>query len=114
MRHELAEVWNQPNAERLPLSFLIQPPAAGRRFCEMQLQVSRPRSERCSVVWKGALPGPLCTTVLRAGARHLRMLSLVPRLSVNAKLTDLAYDLFALASHALSDRGLSFHDVVRT
>jgi enamine deaminase RidA (YjgF/YER057c/UK114 family) len=114
VRHELAEVWNQPDAERLPLSFLIQPPAAGRRFCEMQLQVSRPRSERCSVVWKGALPGPLCTTVLRAGARHLRMLSLVPRLSANATLTDLAYDLFALASHALSDRGLSFHDVVRT
>jgi enamine deaminase RidA (YjgF/YER057c/UK114 family) len=52
--------------------------------------------------------------VLRAGARHLRMLSLVPRLSANATLTDLAYDLFALASHALSDRGLSFHDVVRT
>ena len=114
VRHELAAAWNQPDAERLPLSFLIQPPAAGRRFCEMQLQVSRPRSERCSVVWKGALPGPLCTTVLRAGARHLRMLSLVPRLSASASLTDLAYDLYALASHALADRGLSFHDVVRT
>ena len=116
VRHELAEVWNQPDAERLPLSFLIQPPAAGRRFCEMQLQVSRPRSERCSVVWKGALPGPLCTTVLRAGARHLRVLSLVPRLDVlgDAPLADLAYEMFALASHALTDRGLSIHDGVRT
>ena len=114
VRHELAAAWNQPDAEQLPVSFLIQPPAAGRRFCEMQIHAARPRSDRCSVVWKGALPGPLCTTVLRAGARHLRMLSLVPRLSANATLTDLAYDLFALASHALSDRGLSFHDVVRT
>ena len=114
VRHELAAAWNQPDAERLPLSFLIQPPAADRRFCEIQLQVSRPRSERCSVVWKGSLPGPSCTTVLRAGARHLRMLSLVPRLSASASLTDLAYDLYALASHALGDRGLSFHDVVRT
>jgi enamine deaminase RidA (YjgF/YER057c/UK114 family) len=116
VRHELAAAWNQPDAERLPLSFLILPPAAGGRFCEMQLQVSRPRSERCSVVWKGSLPGPMCTTVLRAGARHLRMLSLTPRLSAggDATLADRAYDLFAFASHALSDRGVSFHDVVRT
>jgi enamine deaminase RidA (YjgF/YER057c/UK114 family) len=116
VRHELAAAWNQPDADRLPLSFLIQPPAAGRRFCETQLQVSRPPSERCSVVWKGSLPGPLCTTVLRAGARHLRMLSLTPRLCVSegATLSDRAYDLYALASHALSDRGLSFQDVVRT
>jgi len=100
----------------LPVSFLIQPPAAGRRFCEMQIHAARPRSDRCSVVWKGALPGPPCTTVLRAGARHLRVLSVVPRLGVdeNATLADLAYDMFASASHALTDRGLSFYDVVRT
>jgi enamine deaminase RidA (YjgF/YER057c/UK114 family) len=68
------------------------------------------------VVWKGSLPGPLCTTVLRAGARHLRVLSLTPRLSTggNNALADLAYDMFASASHALTDRGLSFSDVVRT
>lgn len=116
VRHELAAAWNQPDAERLPLSFLIQPPAAGRRFCEMQLHASRPRSDRCSVVWKGSLPGPLCTTVLRAGARHLRMLSLVPCLGASGKsaLADLAYEMFAFASHGLTDRGLSFHDVVRT
>jgi enamine deaminase RidA (YjgF/YER057c/UK114 family) len=68
------------------------------------------------VVWKGSLPGPLCTTVLRAGARHLRMLSLTPRLSTggNIALADLAHDMFASASHALSDRGLAFCDVVRT
>jgi enamine deaminase RidA (YjgF/YER057c/UK114 family) len=116
VRHELAAAWNQPDAERLPLTFLIQPPAAGGRFCEMQLHASRPRSDRCSVVWKGSLPGPPCTTVLRAGARHLRMQSLVPRLSAggNATLVDRAYDMFAFASHALTDRGLSVHDVVRT
>jgi enamine deaminase RidA (YjgF/YER057c/UK114 family) len=115
-RHELAAAWNQPDAEQLPVSFLIQPPAAGRRFCEMQIHAARPRSDRCSVVWKGALPGPPCTTVLRAGARHLRVLSVVPRLGVdeNATLADLAYDMFASASHALTDRGLSFCDVVRT
>ena len=116
VRHELAAAWNQPDAERLPLSFLIQPPATSGRFCEMQIHASRPRSDRCSGVWKGSLPGPLCTTVLRAGARHLRMLSLVPRLGLreNASLADLAYETFALASHALTDRGLSFHDVART
>ena len=115
-RHELAAAWNQPDAEQLPVSFLIQPPTAGRRFCEMQIHAARPRSDRCSVVWKGALPGPPCTTVLRAGARHLRVLSVVPRLGVdeNATLADLAYDMFASASHALTDRGLSFYDVVRT
>jgi enamine deaminase RidA (YjgF/YER057c/UK114 family) len=115
-RHELAAAWNQPDAEQLPVSFLIQPPAEGRRFCEMQIHAARPRSDRCSVVWKGALPGPACTTVLRAGARHLRVLSVVPRLGVdeNATLADLAYDMFASASHALTDRGLSFCDVVRT
>jgi enamine deaminase RidA (YjgF/YER057c/UK114 family) len=115
-RHDLAAAWNQPDAERIPLTFLIQPPATAGRFCEIQLHASRRRSDRCSVVWKGSLPGPLCTTVLRAGARHLRMLSFVPRLSLggNNTLADLAYDMFASASHALTDRGLSFHDVVRT
>ena len=116
VRHELAAAWNQPDAERLPLTFLIQPPAAGGRFCEMQFHAARPRSDRCSVVWKGSLPGPACTTVLRADARHLRMLSLVPRMgaNTNATLADLSYEMFACASHALADRGLSIHDVVRT
>jgi enamine deaminase RidA (YjgF/YER057c/UK114 family) len=68
------------------------------------------------VVWKGSLPGPVCTTVLRADARHLRMLSLVPRSGVGgtSALADMAYEMFAFASHALTDRGLSIHDVVRT
>jgi enamine deaminase RidA (YjgF/YER057c/UK114 family) len=116
VRSELAAAWNQPDAERLPVSLLIQPPAAGGCFCEMQIHASRPRSDRCSVVWKGSLPGPLCTTVLRAGARHLRVLSVVPRLGAleNSTLADRAYDMFASASHALTDRGLSFRDVVRT
>jgi len=52
--------------------------------------------------------------VLRAGARHLHMLSLVPRLGAGLPLGDLVYDMYATASHALTDRGLSFHDVVRT
>jgi enamine deaminase RidA (YjgF/YER057c/UK114 family) len=115
VRTQLAAAWNQPDAERLPLSFLILPPATGGRFCEMHIHASRPRSGRCSVVWKGSLPGPLCTTVLRAGSRHLRMLSLVPRLGGgNTNLADQVYNLYASASHALTDRGLSFHDVVRT
>ena len=116
VHHELATAWNQPDAERLPLTFLIQPPATARRFCEMQLHASRPGSDRCSVVWKGSLPGPPCTTVLRAGSRHLRMQSLVPRSIGGGKsvLADLAYDMFAFASHSLTDRGLSTHDVVRT
>jgi enamine deaminase RidA (YjgF/YER057c/UK114 family) len=115
VRHELAAAWNQPDAERLPLSLLIQPPTANRRFCEMHIQASQARSGRCSTVWKGAQPGPLCTTVLRAGARHLRVLSLQPRSDGNkAPLADLTFDMFARASHALTDRGLSFHDVVRT
>jgi enamine deaminase RidA (YjgF/YER057c/UK114 family) len=114
VRHELAAAWNDYDAERLPLTFLIQPPAG--RFCEIHLQASRPRTSRCSVVWKGAQPGPLCTTVLRAGARHLHMQSLVQREGVNPKtpMADQAFDMFAQASHALTDRGLSFHDVVRT
>jgi enamine deaminase RidA (YjgF/YER057c/UK114 family) len=114
VRHELAAAWAQPDAERLPLSFLVLPPAADRRFCQIQLHASRPRSDKCSVVWKGSSPGPLCTTVLRAGARHLHMLSLVPRLGAGLPLGDLVYDMYATASHALTDRGLSFHDVVRT
>jgi enamine deaminase RidA (YjgF/YER057c/UK114 family) len=115
-RHELAAAWNQSDPERIPLTFLVQPPSTGGRFCEIQLHALRRRSDRCSVVWKGSFPGPLCTTVLRAGARHLRMLSLVSRLSSggNNTLADMAYDMFASASHALTDRGLSFHDVVRT
>jgi enamine deaminase RidA (YjgF/YER057c/UK114 family) len=116
VRCELASAWNEPDAERLPFTFLVQPPATSRRFCEIHLQASRPRTDRCSVVWKGAQPGPLCTTVLRAGARHLRMQSLLPRTDGRPKvpLADQTFDMFAQASHALTDRGLSFHDVVRT
>jgi enamine deaminase RidA (YjgF/YER057c/UK114 family) len=116
VRQALAAAWNEPDAVRLPLSFLIQPPAVRRRFCEVQIHASRPRSDRCSIVWKGSLPGPVCTTVLRSGARHLRMLSVVPRLSTSRQstLADLAYEMFAFASHGLTDRGLSIHDVVRT
>ncbi len=70
VRHELAAAWNQPDAERLPLSFLILPPAAAASArCSFRFRGRVPSV----AVWcgKGSLPGPLCTTVLRAGARHL-------------------------------------------
>jgi len=53
---------------------------------------------------------------MRAGARHLRLMSVTPRLDLreSADLVDMAYDMLAQAGHALTDRGLAFKDVVRT
>ena len=55
-------------------------------------------------------------TVLRHGARHLRLMSITPRrgLPAQAGFADLTYDMFAQAGHALTARGLTFADVVRT
>jgi enamine deaminase RidA (YjgF/YER057c/UK114 family) len=84
------------------------------RYCEMQLHATR--SARQSGVWHGNVAAPAAATVLRHGARHLRLMSITPRrgLPAEASLADLAYDMFAQAGHALSARGLAFADVSRT
>jgi enamine deaminase RidA (YjgF/YER057c/UK114 family) len=112
---ELQIAWGEHDAERLPCTFVIQPPATPRRFCEMHLHAIRPRSSACSVVWRGSPHGGRpSTTVLRGGLRHLRLFSIAPQLDESAAAADRAADMFAQASHALTDRGLSFRDVVRT
>ncbi len=112
---ELQGAWSEHDAERLPFTFVVQPPATPRRFCEMHLHAIRPRCAECSVVWRGSPHGGRpSTTVLRRGLRHLRLFSITPRLGESAAYADRAADMFAQASHALTDRGLSFRDVVRT
>ncbi|MBN2573734.1 MAG: hypothetical protein JXP73_04150 [Deltaproteobacteria bacterium] len=98
----------------LPITALLQPPAVPNRYCEMQLHATR--SARQSGVWHGNVAAPAAATVLRHGARHLRLMSITPRrgLPAEASLADLAYDMFAQAGHALSARGLAFADVSRT
>jgi enamine deaminase RidA (YjgF/YER057c/UK114 family) len=98
----------------LPLSAILQPPAAPFCFCTMQLHAVR--SARQSGVWYGNSQKPAAATVMRAGARHLRLMSVTPRLDLreSADLVDMAYDMLAQAGHALTDRGLAFKDVVRT
>lgn len=114
-RSELQIAWGEHDAERLPFTFVIQPPATQRRFCEMHLHAVRPRAATCSVVWRGSPQGGRpSTTVLRGGLRHLRLFSITPQLNDSAAGADRATDMFAQASHALTDRGLSFRDVVRT
>jgi enamine deaminase RidA (YjgF/YER057c/UK114 family) len=98
----------------LPITALVQPPAAPQRFCTLQLHAIR--SARQSGVWHGNVAEPAATTVLRDGARHLRLMTITPRagLAEAAPITDLAYDMLAQAGHAVQARGLSFADVVRT
>ena len=80
------------------------------------MQLHAVRSARQSGVWHGSVAKPAAATVLRNGARHLRLMSVVPRpeLVESAPLVDVAYDMFAQAGHALRARGLAFADVVRT
>ncbi len=98
----------------LPITALVQPPAAPHRFCVMQLHAIS--SARQSGVWHGSAAKPAAATVLRHGARHLRLMSVVPRpeLAESAPVADVAYDMLAQAGHALRARGLAFSDVVRT
>jgi len=98
----------------LPITALVQPPVAPSCYCTMQVHAVR--SARQSGVWHGNVAGPASATVLRNGARHLRLMSITPRadLAMHAPLADLAYDMFAQAGHALTARGLLFKDVVRT
>jgi len=74
------------------------------------------RSGGTSRVWRGHTVRPSATTVLRANARHLRLSSILPRtgLADSTTVAEFTYDMLAQANHALTARGLSFKDVVRT
>jgi enamine deaminase RidA (YjgF/YER057c/UK114 family) len=111
-RQALTTAWNASGP--LPISAILQPPAAP--FCLCTLQLHAIRSARQSGVWYGNSDKPAAATILRAGARHLRLMSITPRADLrdSADLVDMTYDMLAQAGHALTDRGLSFKDVVRT
>jgi 2-iminobutanoate/2-iminopropanoate deaminase len=111
-REVLASSWAASGT--LPMTGVIQPPADPFCYCTMQLHAIR--AERQSGVWYGSTARPLAATILRSGARHLRLMSITPRpdLMGRASVLDLSYDMLAQAGHALIARGLSFRDVVRT
>ncbi len=111
-REALTTAWGATGP--LPISAVLQPPAAP--FCLCTLKLHAIRSARQSGVWYGKSARPAAATVLRAGARHLRLMSITPRTDLrgSADLVDTAYDMLAQAGHALTDRGLGFRDVVRT
>jgi len=111
-REALASAWE--TTVPLPISAVVQPPAAPFCYCTLHLQAVR--SPRQSGVWYGNSEKPAAATVLRAGARHLRLMSITPRqdLRGSSDVVDLTYDMLAQAGHALTDRGLGFKDVVRT
>jgi enamine deaminase RidA (YjgF/YER057c/UK114 family) len=111
-REALASGWEASGP--LPISAIVQPPAAPFCFCTMQLHAIR--SARQSGVWYGNSHKPAAATILRAGARHLRLMSITPHLDLrkSADVVDMTYDMLAQAGHALTDRGLAFQDVVRT
>jgi enamine deaminase RidA (YjgF/YER057c/UK114 family) len=113
-REMLSSAWKLPTAGPLPITPLLQPPAAPSCFCS--LLVHAVRSHGASRVWCGLTTQPAASTVLRAGARHLRLTSIAPRteLAPGSTVAEAAYDMLAQASHALTARGLSFKDVVRT
>jgi len=111
-REVLASAWE--TAGPLPISAVVQPPAAP--FCYCTLHLHAVRSPRQSGVWYGNSDKPAAATVLRGGARHLRLMSITPRheLRGSPDVVALTYDMLAQAGHALTDRGLGFKDVVRT
>jgi enamine deaminase RidA (YjgF/YER057c/UK114 family) len=108
----LAQAWQFPGA--LPITALLQPPA--EPFCACSLTLQAVRSPRQSGVWHAAGGNPTAATVLRDGARHVRLMSVLPRAELcrDADVEDATYDMFAQAGHALTARGISFADVVRT
>jgi enamine deaminase RidA (YjgF/YER057c/UK114 family) len=107
----LASAWEV--AGPLPLTAVLQTPA--QPFCRCTMQLHAMRTPRQSGVWYGNSQNPAAATVLCSGARHLRLMSVLPRPDVRgSQMADLAYDMFAQARHALTDRGLAFSDVVCT
>jgi len=110
-RQALAAAWDVTGP--LPLTAVLQPPA--QPFCRCTMQLHAMHTARQSGVWYGNSQSPAAATVLRSGARHLRLMSVLPRPDVRGTdVADLAYDMYAQARHALTDRGLAFSDVVRT
>jgi enamine deaminase RidA (YjgF/YER057c/UK114 family) len=111
-REALATAWgvNDP----FPITVLLHPPTVPLCFSTIQLHAIR--TPRQSGVWYGHTAKLTAATILRAGARHLRLMSILPcaELASTASFSDLAYDMLAQAGHALTARGLSFKDVVRT
>lgn len=110
-RRALASAWDELSLV-LPITAVVHPPA--EPFCRCTLLLHAMRTSRQSGVWYGNSESPAAATILRGGARHLRLMSVVPRPDVRGNVADRAYDMFAQAGHALTDRGLSFADVVRT
>jgi hypothetical protein len=104
-RQALTTAWEATGP--LPISAIVQPPAAP--FCLCTLQLHAIRSARQSGVWYGNSDKPAAATILRAGARHLRLMSITPRADLrgSADLVDMTYDMLAQAGHALTDRGLA-------
>jgi enamine deaminase RidA (YjgF/YER057c/UK114 family) len=111
-RETLAQVFGVSGS--LPITALVQPPVVPFQYCSMQLHAIL--SVRQSGVWHGNVAEPAAATVLRNGARHLRLMAITPRpeLAKGTSFVDLAYDMLAQAGHALTARGLQFKDVVRT
>jgi enamine deaminase RidA (YjgF/YER057c/UK114 family) len=111
-REALASAWQVSGP--LPITALVQPPADP--FCACSVALHAIRTSRNSGVWYAPSPGLSVATVLRAGARHVRLMSVTPRadLGKTGNFADLTYDMFAQVGHALTARGLSFADVVRT
>jgi enamine deaminase RidA (YjgF/YER057c/UK114 family) len=111
-REALASGWEASGP--LPISAILQPPAAP--FCHCTMHLHATRSARQSGVWYGNSQKPAAATIMRAGARHLRLMSITPRvdLRASADVVDMTYDMLAQAGHALTDRGVGFKDVVRT
>jgi enamine deaminase RidA (YjgF/YER057c/UK114 family) len=111
-RAALAELWQMPTP--LPITAVVQRPAKPFHACIMGLHAVRSPGQ--PLVWHGPTASPAAATVLRDGARHLRLMSVTPRaeLGKTASFAEIAYDMFSRAGHALTTRGLSFADVVRT
>jgi enamine deaminase RidA (YjgF/YER057c/UK114 family) len=109
-REALAEVWQISGV--LPVTALVQPPAEPSCACSLALHAIK--TDKGSGVWLSPT-APVATTVLHAGARHVRLMSVMPRpeLGRGASIVDLTYDMLAQAGHALTARGMSFADIVR-
>lgn len=114
-RQMLGELWQCSGT--LPITALVQAPA--KPFCACSLSLHAIRTNRQSGVWQAPATGPAAATVLRSGARHVRLMSVTPRpefLKTGGAhdVENMTYDMFAQAGHALTARGLSFADVART
>jgi hypothetical protein len=111
-RAALAELWQMPSP--LPITAIVQRPAEPFHACILSLHAVRSPGQ--PLVWHGPTASPAAATVMRDGARHLRLMSVTPRaeLAKTSSFAEIAYDMFSRAGHALTTRGLSFADVVRT